>query len=347
MIDNIIFFYRDPLFGIIILIAIIATIAILDYSHHKYRSKKKSQSLKNLAKSYEHTTLNQDMMQFIAISPQSLPSLMLIAKAYAQSGDSQMAIHIYLSLLESIKTPQEKILILEALGNVYLKAGFLQRAKDIFTQILKTYPRNANAMTALMKTFENMGEYQKALETLDCLDAIKTLDKQNFNDNKNYFYLMILLGTHHIPIAKKIDHICKIGKNSPILHKPILKFLKMYDLEAFWHYLFELKHIRNFIDLLWEFPKDNLPKDLKQHEAIFEIFIAKGYIDPPDTSIKFSIFELEILYLLQKYSDKKVYLAFEYRCHHCKSILPFDSLRCPHCGELGEMDVILKPMEAL
>ncbi|WP_104697080.1 MULTISPECIES: tetratricopeptide repeat protein [unclassified Helicobacter] len=340
--ESIVFLYRDPLFGVAILIGIIATIALLDYSHNKYKAQKKSQSLKDLAKSYEHTTLNQDIVKFVQVSPKALPSLMLIAKAHSQSGDSQMAINIYLSLLETTKNSKEKINILEALGNTYLDAGFLQRAKDIFTQILKTYPRNENIMSSLMQTYENMGEYQKALEALDCLDEIQTQDKQKFTNNKNYFYLMILLNTHIISIEKKIKSITTIGENNPLFHKSILRFLKTYDLKAFWDYIFSIPFSKNFIDILWELQFQDIPKNIESYPQIFEVFVAKGFFD---SQISFQIFELEILYLFRKHTKKEACLGFEYRCHQCKSIFPFDSLRCPSCKELSEMDLILKPLE--
>ena len=342
--DSIVFLYLDPLFGVLILVGIIATIALLDYSRNKYRAQKKSQSLKELAKSYEYTTLNQDIIQFVTLSPKALPSLMLIAKAHAQSGDSEMAINIYLSLLESIKNSKEKIAILEALGNTYLDAGFLQRAKDIFTQILKTYPRNANAMACLMQTFENMGEYQRALETLECLDEIDSQSEQNLLNNKNYFYLMILLNAHNIPITKKIKNAIALGESHPLFHKPILRFLKTYDLNAFWDYLFTIPTIKNYIDILWEFAKQDLPQEVRTHRAVYEVFIAKGFFQDDAT---LELFELEILHLLEHHSDKSAYLGFEYRCQSCRGIFPFDSLRCPNCREIGEMDLILKPLETL
>lgn len=340
--ESIVFLYRDPLFGIAILIAIIATIALLDYSHNKYKAQKKSQSLKDLAKSYEYTTLNQDIVKFVQISPKALPSLMLIAKAHTQSGDNQTAINIYLSLLETTKDSKEKIRILEALGHVYLDAGFLQRAKDIFTQILKTYPRNENIMSSLMQTYENMGEYQKALEALDCLDEIHTQDRQKFTNNKNYFYLMILLNTHIIAIEKKIKSITMLGKNNPLFHKPVLRFLKTYDLKIFWEYIFSIPFSKNFVDILWELQPIDIPENIESYPQIFEVFVAKGFFEK---EINFQIFELEILYLLNRYSKKETLLGFEYRCHQCKSILPFDSLRCPNCKELSEMDLILKPLQ--
>ncbi|CBG40525.1 tetratricopeptide repeat protein [Helicobacter mustelae] len=348
--DSIVFAYRDPLFGIIILAAIITTIALFDYSRNKYRALKKRKSLEALAKSYEYTSLNEDITHFISLYPKATPSLIALAQTHTKSGNNEVAIQIYLSLLESTKHPQTKIIILQSLGITYLNAGFLQRAKDIFTQILKTYPRNQEAMAKLIQCYENMGEYQKAIEALECLDEIKEepSDEENhqefYNRNQQYFYLMILLNTHQIPLAKKVKNAFEIGKKNPLFDKLILRFLKNYDLQAFWDYVLTMENPRNIIDILWEFERESLPSIITNHPKIFEIFVAKGYF-PSTTPCE--IFELEVLHLMQKHSKFQVYLGFEYRCNHCKSIFPFDSMRCPSCEELTQLDLILKTLQKI
>lgn len=348
--ENFVLFYRDPLFGIIIFIAIIALIALLDYSRNRVRAQKKEQSLKDLAKSYEYTTLNDDIAKFIQISPNALQPLMLMARSYAQSGDNESAIQIYLSVLESLKSSKDKILVLEGLGEVYLQAGFLQRSKDIYTQILRTYPRNPHALKSLMQAYEKMGEYEKALEVLECLDEVQNAqnnipgssDMEEFNNfvqkSQSYFYLMMLLQSHDIPLVLKLKNLKEIGKNHPMFNKVILKFLKANDKNAFWEYAKGCEDVYNYIDIFYTF--DEFPKDIKNYPRIYEIFVAKGMIE--DDMIC-EVFELEILHRLR--AIKKAYLGFEYRCHSCKGIFPFDSLRCPQCSELGEMDLIIKVLE--
>lgn len=57
------------------------------------------------------------------------------------------------------------------------------------------------------------------------------------------------------------------------------------------------------------------------------------------------LFELEVLRVLFAHSKQRGDLVFEYRCHHCKNIFPFDSFRCPMCASVGEMDLIYKIKE--
>ncbi len=349
--ENFLFFhlYRDPLFGIIIFIAIIATIALLDYSRNRYRAQKKENSLKELAKSYEYTTFNEDIARFIQTSPDAIQPLMFMAKSYAQSGDNERAIQIYLSILESITSPKDKILALQGLGSTYLHAGFLQRAKNIFTEILHAYPRKIEALKSLIQTYERMGEYEKALEVLECLDEAQSDPKQPksaeltslIKNAQSYFHLMILVQSHHIPLTLKIKNLKEIGKNYPIFNRIILNFLKINDKNVFWDYAFGLKSIRNTIDIFYTLQCNALPSRLIHYPPILEIFVAKGEAQSDRIC---EVFELEMLRLVRQ--TKEADLSFQYRCHHCKEIFPFDSVRCPICLEFGEMDLIINVLES-
>ncbi|PAF52388.1 tetratricopeptide repeat protein [Helicobacter sp. 13S00477-4] len=341
---DIAFIYRDPLFGIIILIAIIAIIALADYSRNRYRSKKRSESLKNLARSYEYAGLSDGVLEFLALANNPIPTLMFLAQTYAKSGNSEQAIKIYLSILEKTTDSKEKIPILEALGVTYFDAGFLQRAKMIFIEILKSYPRNSSALSYLMRTYESMGEYKKALEVLDCLDELEVdLDEKDTQilQNKNYLYLMMLINDNFLSLEQKQNQIMNLAYKTPYLSKIILNYLKTYNQALFWEFIFSLKTVDNFIDLLWDFCKDEIPFEmLKNSKAISDIYRAKGYIKDEKGC---SIFELEVLRVLHfSPSHLRGNIDFEYRCHSCKRIFPFDSYRCPSCSQTGIMDVILK-----
>lgn len=344
---DIAFIYRDPLFGITILIAIIAIVALADYSRNRYRSKKRSQSLKNLAKSYEYAGLNEGVMEFLSLAHNPAPTLMFLAQIYAKSGDSEQAIKIYLSMLEKTSESKDKIPILEALGITYFNAGFLQRAKNIFLEVLKSYPRNSGVLSYLMRTYESMGEYKKALEVLDCLDELEFgSDSKNneITDNKNYLHLMMLINENFLSLSQKQNQIIALIQQAPSLQKMALHYLKTYNQSLFWEQIAFLKNARNFVDLLWEFPKEKIPFEiLKDSQSVLDIYRAKGYVNDKKEC---DVFELEVLRILSLESlHFKGSIDFEYRCHNCKSIFPFDSYRCPTCSALGMMDLILKLRE--
>ncbi|MDU7693593.1 MAG: hypothetical protein E7K04_05060 [Helicobacter sp.] len=334
-------FYRDPLFGVIMFVAIIAAIALLDYSRSKYKAKKKRASLQNLAKSYETDELNEDIIEFVKKAQNSIPSLMLIAKSLSQSGKTQMAIQIYLSLLEAIKNESEKIIVLEALGLAYMEAGFLERSKGIFIQILENFPKNPTILTNLMICHESMGEYQSALDVLQCLDELES--NNLFAQNKAFLELMILINSPNIPLELKAKRAKKLSFHHIFLQKITLKFLKETDLYSFWEYALQNPNLAHMIDIFWDFKLDDLPKNVSSNPDLYEIFTAKGYLkDGLQNKSNLKIFELEALKLLNKNEDVYADIYFEYRCSSCHSLHPFDSPRCPVCKELGTLDPVLK-----
>lgn len=361
--DQVFLFYRDPLFGIIIFVAIIATIAFLDYSHNRYLMYKKEKSLTNLANSYKNEDLNEDIVSLVKAYPKSLESWMLLGKTYSQSGDSQSAIGIYLSVFEAIRDPEDRLLVLRSLAKCYLNAGFFKRARDILQEILRVYARDVDALRLLMEVYEKMGEYKEALETLECLEEVE-FQKRNRKDffeldaqqrefrywserSYAYFSFRILLEARDVSLSEKIARIWDI-KNAQPSHSPhsfpfnrsILMFFKTHDLPSFWEYFKSVEDPENYIDILYSIPEEDVPEDIREYPRICEVFFARGFMDFPGVC---SVFELEALRLLRE--SKKAYLAFEYRCRNCKDLFPFFSMRCESCADIGDMDLVIKVLE--
>ena len=112
--QNFIEIYRNPIFGILVLLVIIITIVIADSIRAKQMRKKKQDSLNNLSKNFENTTLNQNIGEIIANIKNATPTLMLIAETYSKIGDYEQAIAIYKTLNEYQNNTIEKINILES-----------------------------------------------------------------------------------------------------------------------------------------------------------------------------------------------------------------------------------------
>ena len=55
MLDYLATMYRDPLFGITILVGIIVILVFADYGRNRYRAKKRQIALENFTKSYDGT----------------------------------------------------------------------------------------------------------------------------------------------------------------------------------------------------------------------------------------------------------------------------------------------------
>ena len=146
-------FYKDPLFSIIIIISIIVLVAIADYTRNRFKQKEKVDSLKALAENFNFYEFDKNLNDAINFSKTPQETLVFIAKIYVQSGNFDDAIKIYLAILDKISDLKDKIEIFELLGIAYYKAGFMQRAKAIFIEILKNNPRNKTALSLLMQTY--------------------------------------------------------------------------------------------------------------------------------------------------------------------------------------------------
>ncbi|TLE01230.1 hypothetical protein [Helicobacter japonicus] len=347
------FSYTDPLVGIIILVAIIALVTFIDYYRNRYKDKQKEKSLKNLTKSYEFVGLTQGVEEFLALSDNPIPTLQFIANAYIQSGNTQEAIKIYLSILEKLQHSPEsskakiKIEILQNLGNAYYSAGFLQRAKNVYLEILKNYPRNPQVLIYLLKTYEYLNEYKNAIDALMCIEEIYENMPPSKNEhffyalelNKAYLHTLLLINSHDMPIAEKIIKLNEIKDNEPKLEKIVLSFFKSVNHSLFWEEMIKSKHQEKYIDILWQFDDKDVPLEQLTDKQILDVYRAKGLVVDNQSC---EIFELENMRILKRYSNVPVDLDFEYRCHGCKQIFPFENARCSHCGELLNSDVLLK-----
>lgn len=356
--------YTDPLFGIVIFITIIAVAAFIDFLRNRYRNKKKEESFKNLTRSYEIMGYADGVKEFLKLSENPLPTLEFIAHSYIQSGNVQEAIKIYLGILDSLHNPKDKIEILQSLGIAYYMAGFLQRAKNIFLEILKNYPRNPQVLMHLLKTYEHLSEYKNAIDALECIEEIYDVQKvsdfsrpspafvslsiseqKRFENllllNKFYLSTLLLINDHILPLSSKIQRLDEMKAKQPKLTKIILTYFKSVSHSLFWEQANTLnqEQVNNMIDILWDFERKDVPIEQITHPQILDVYRAKGWICDEKAC---EIFELDNMRILQRYCKFQTTLNFEYRCHSCNNIFPFDNPRCPHCGELLCNDLICK-----
>ena len=364
------YFYHDPLFGASILLGIVAILIFADWSRNKYQAKKKEMALQDFAKSYSEGSLSDEIIDFLSISKNPTPPLMLLAKTYSLAGDRGYAIKIYLGILEKTTNTQEKLIILESLGITYFEAGFLQRAKEIFLEIIKAYPRNRQVLDYLMRVYENMGEYEEALDALESIEELsQPKQRASIEQMRSYLHFMVLKNSNFLSLEKKRKEIVSLMRYCGKINRLSLEYLSVYDREAFWAQMLELgtqsnldlssnpaltkneqnstqsnEVILQVLDILWRFAKEEIPfEKLKNHKSIMDIFRAKGYVKD---SQECDVFELEALRILSAHSTQRGELTFEYRCNHCKNIFPFDSYRCAVCANVGQMDLVFRVVES-
>ena len=321
--------YRDPLFGMIIIVAIVFIISFLTYSFGLFKERKSRQEYRKLLKRFEIENLKED--DFVHLyTTYNLPfdSIVLLASAFLHKGNYTKAISVYLALLEVVDEKVKKEELLELLGNAYFKGGFIERAKEIYLKIVKFSPRNKEILNLLLIIYDKLKEYEKANEVLVVLDELKF----NIKLKKVYLDTLMVINDPIMLFEKKSLMLVEIFTENTSVEKLVVQFLLKYNKQLFWENCDKFNLV-NCIDLLWFLDFNDINFDIvNEHKILQELYTAKGYIMTADTS---DVFELAVLISTKKSTSPiDVNLNFEFLCTKCKRTHPIYESRCPHCQNI-------------
>lgn len=334
ILDNIVLEYRDPLFGLIILSALIFLISFFTYSYGVYKERLARKDYRKLSHRFELGKLKEeDYVHLYKTYNLPFDSILLLASSFLHKGDYNKAISVYLTLLEHVSDRVKKEELLELLGTTYFKGGFLQRSKEIFLRILKFSPRNQKALTYLLIIYEKLKEFQKAKEVTGCLEELN----KDMSKDKVYLDALIILNDPVYSYEKRTELLYETFKNNPNIQRIFAGFLLQFNKPFFWEHVEEFD-ARTFLDLMWYLNFDDIDFDkIEGNNLLVELFNAKGYLD----NIKHSDdFVFDILIAVNKHEHKtSATLDFEFICSSCKHVHPVYDTRCPHCHSILTFDV--------
>ncbi len=324
--------YKDPLFSILLIITIILVTVIATHGWNIYSLKRNKDDILKFLNRFKSRDCIFDSNITIFDSSMLKP-LTLLAQAFDSSGEYHKAINIYLYLIDNTDDYVVKNRLLDKLGLLYLKAGFLQRAKNIFLKILKYSPRNIESLYNLSIIYDMLNEYNKALSLIEPLNILKE-DTENF---KNYFEYKIILSTYKNSKEQKIIELEKMIKNRDSLYRIILSDLFILDDSVAWRIL-DYTRIKEVLDILWMLPKSKLDLDIiSKHDTLSTIYYAKGYIEEP--FVKSDIFSVDMLAISKKSGFDKGDLNFLYLCDICKQSFSLSFNRCSNCMAINSIIV--------
>lgn len=315
--------YRDPLFSVMILLAVIFVVSYANYLWSKYKKKSESKKLDKFLSSFEFAKNEKDYTSLVKSNPEAIHSMMLLASIYYKSGDYEEAIKIYLVLLDAVKDKENRIEILSMLGKTYHKAGFLHRSRDILKESLQLKARNPEVLKVLLVILERLKEYANSIEVLDALEELG----ENVTIERSFLEALLIIEDPKIQESEKIEKLTAYLQKHPHTAHIILEFLFFRSSDDAWK-LIKSCDIEDILDILWNIPKQNMNFEAVDHIAILkELYTAKGWINESEGS---DIFELDVLIKLR---DQKSIadLSFEYACNNCKQIFPIYFHRCPSC----------------
>ena len=332
--DNIILEYRDPLFGIIIVVALIFVISFITYSYSIYKERNARKDYRKLSLRFELGKLKEeDYVHLYKTYNLPFDSILLLASSFLHKGDYNKAISVYLALLEHVNDRVKKEELLDRLGTTYFKGGFLQRSKEVFLRILKFSPHNTNALLYLLLVNEKLKDFKKAREIACCLEE---LDK-NVTKDKIYLDSLIIINDSVLSYERRTELLYEIFKENKIIERIFASFLIQFNKPFFWDHINEFD-CSKFIDIMWYQKKEDINFDkVSENPFLNELYNAKGYLNTINHS---NDFDLDILILINKHEHKiNASLDFEFICNSCKHSHPVFDTRCPHCHSILTFDV--------
>ncbi len=313
--------FRDPLFGIIVFFVLIFVIAFFSYWWARFRKKEDYRHLDKFLRQFRSLPSQKELNILITKGELSEKSWLLLAHSYFTNGDYEKSIEIYNELLDvGDKSNYRDTLFL--LGRTYFKAGFLERAKEIFLKILQNNPRTPQALHYLLLVYEHMREYELAMDVLEPLDELE----KNIENDSAYLKLLALLNNTKISQEMKVDKLIEVYNENHKLTYMVFEYLFRVNPTVAWNF-FDSSKSEVLTDILWQIDKKDLNLDIiAQNGYLRELYTARGDVRMATSS---ATFELDVLINLSKSTNAT--LSFEYICDNCKVVFPFAFNRCSCC----------------
>ena len=313
--------FHDPLFGIIIFFVLIFVITFFSYWFTRFKKKEDYKHLDKFLKQFQILPAQGELNVLITKGELSEKSWLLLAHSYVKDGNYEKGIEIYNQLLKvGDKSNFRDTMFL--LGKTFFKAGFLERARQTFLEILKNNPRTPQALSYLLLVYEQMKNYSAAIEVLESLSELK----KDISVESAYLNALITLNDMSLSTGEKAEKLLEVYKKDNRLTYMIFDYIFRVNPKFAWENL-DASKAYLIVDILWRCDKKDLNFDIiMQNGYLKELYSAKGYIDK---ATKSSVFELDVLINLN--SKANATLGFEYMCDSCKHVFPFAFNRCSSC----------------
>jgi len=322
--------FRDPLFGIIVFFILLFIISFLSYWWGRYKAAREHRNLESFLGRFESLPDDGKISDQVHSNSLSSESWLMLAQCFEHQGNVEKSVDIYHALLSK---NQDKIFQKQALlllGKAYFKAGFLERARLTFMQILQNNPRTPAALHTLILIYEQLQQYDKAL---DVMESLMEMTPDAFNE-KLYLQCRALLANHTLGIDEKAAQLLEVYLSHGQLGYLVFEYLFTYRPALGWKH-FDQSLSQRLSDILWRLDDEKLDLDIiASNGYLRELFSAKGSVSLAHNS---PIFELDTLITLRQCGGSKATLQFEYVCNECKQLSFLAFHRCPHCHAIDSL----------
>ncbi len=121
----------------------------------------------------------EELSRAASIDAEGLEVPMILGNLYREKGQVGKAIHVHQSLLQRPRLSKiEHAYVLLCLGLDYKRGGFVDRALEAFTEVLRLDPKNEYALVNLQKLHEEQHQWTEAYDTRQRLTKLAAIDSQ-------------------------------------------------------------------------------------------------------------------------------------------------------------------------
>src|ERR1700752_2097861 len=119
----------------------------------------------------------EELTRAASLDADGLEVPMILGNLYREKGQVGKAITVHQSLLQRTKlTRIEHAYVLLCLGLDYKRGGFVDRALEAFTEVLRLDPKNEYALLNLQKLHEEQHQWSDAYDTRQRLSTLSATD---------------------------------------------------------------------------------------------------------------------------------------------------------------------------
>jgi lipopolysaccharide biosynthesis regulator YciM len=322
--------FRDPLFGIIVFFLLLFIISFISYWLGRRKTIEDTNDLESFLGKFDETSTASIGSQ-VRDNSITNETWLQLAIGYEHQGHFEKSIEIYLALLakKSDSLAQKEILL--KLGHNYFKAGFLERSRQSFLQILNNHPRTPVALHHLILIYEYLQQFDKALVVMDSLEELQG----GQTTEKLYLQTRAMLCHPKATIDEKADYLIKLYAQHSQLGYLVFDYLFTHRPSLAWSH-FDQSLCSRIADILWRVPVEHLNMEIISSNAFLqELFSARGDLNLVRTS---ATFEFETLMALRRANYTKATLQFEYVCTTCHTPSIFPFYRCSTCHAIDTID---------
>ena len=156
------------------------------------------------------------LIELISVDTETVETHLALGALFRRRGEVQRAIRIHQSLLEhpSVTTAQRSLALLE-LGQDYRRAGLLDRAENVFTELLSVEQYREYAYQQLLDVYQQEHDWDKAITTAQDLAKVSG---QSLNPVIAHYYCQLAetfreqgqreAALHSLQQALNIDALC-------------------------------------------------------------------------------------------------------------------------------------------